>query len=70
MGNVIAEYSDYALPYQLVGDVYRESVGDGQRYTDLGLDLIVWKNVSVIVGIPTNHCRTDFNPLSDSDLGF
>ena len=34
MGNVIAEYSDYALAYQLVGDSFRESLGEGQRYTD------------------------------------
>jgi len=34
MGNVIAEYSDYALAYQLVGDAFRESLGEGQRYTD------------------------------------
>ena len=34
MGNVIAEYSDYALAYQLVGDAFRESLGEGQRSTD------------------------------------
>ena len=34
MGNVIAEYSDYALSYQLVGDAFRKSLGEGQRYTD------------------------------------
>jgi hypothetical protein len=34
MGNVIAEYSDYALAYQLVGDAFREYLREGQRYTD------------------------------------
>jgi len=34
MGNVVAEYSDYALAYQLVGDAFRESLGEGHRYTD------------------------------------
>ena len=34
MGHVIAEYADYALAYQLVGDSFRESLGEGQRYTD------------------------------------
>ena len=34
MGNVIAEYSDYALAQQLIGDSFRESLGEGQRYTD------------------------------------
>ena len=34
MGNVIAEYSDYAMAYQLIGDSFRESLGEGQRYTD------------------------------------
>ena len=34
MGNVIADYSDYALAYQLIGDSFRESLGEGQRYTD------------------------------------
>ena len=33
-GRVIADYADYALAYQLVGDAYRESLGEGQRYTD------------------------------------
>jgi hypothetical protein len=40
MGNVIAEYADYALAYQLVGDSFRESIGDGQRYTDDRIRLI------------------------------
>jgi len=40
MGNVIAEYSDYALAYQLVGDAFKESVGEGQRYTDDRIQLI------------------------------
>jgi len=40
MGNVIAEYSDYALSYQLVGDAFRESLGEGQRYTDNRMLLI------------------------------
>ena len=34
MGNVIAEYSDYALAYQLIGDSFKESIGEGHRYTD------------------------------------
>ena len=40
MGNVIAEYADYALAYQLVGDSFRESIGEGQRYTDDRIRLI------------------------------
>ena len=40
MGNVIAEYADYALAYQLVGDAFRESLGEGQRYTDKRIRLI------------------------------
>ena len=40
MGNVIAEYSDYALAYQLIGDSFRESLGEGQRYTDDRMRLI------------------------------
>ena len=40
MGNVIAEYADYALAYQLIGDSFRESLGEGQRYTDDRMRLI------------------------------
>jgi len=40
MGNVIAEYADYALAYQLIGDSFRESIGEGQRYTDNRMRLI------------------------------
>ena len=40
MGNVIAEYSDYTLAYQLIGDSFRESLGEGQRYTDHRMRLI------------------------------
>ena len=40
MGNVIAEYSDYALAQQLIGDSFRESIGEGQRYTDDRIRLI------------------------------
>jgi hypothetical protein len=40
MGNVIADYSDYALAYQLVGDAFRESLGDVQLYTDHRMRLI------------------------------
>ena len=40
MGNVIAEYSDYALAYQLVGDAFRESLGEVQRYKDDRMGLI------------------------------
>ena len=40
MGNVIAEYSDYFIAYQLVGDAFRESLGEGQRYTDNRMRLI------------------------------
>ena len=51
MGNVIAEYSDYALAYQLVGDSFRESLGEGQRYTDDRMRLIEGRsdNASCIV---------------------
>ena len=34
MGNVIVEYSDYALAFQILGDSFRESLGESQRYTD------------------------------------
>jgi DNA-binding MarR family transcriptional regulator len=34
MGNVVAEYSDYALAHQLIGDSFRESIGECQRYSD------------------------------------
>jgi len=34
MGNVIADYTDYALAFQNLGDSFRESLGEGQRYTD------------------------------------
>ena len=40
MGNVITDYADYALAYQLVGDSFRESLGEGQRYTDKRMRLI------------------------------
>ena len=40
MGNVIAEYSDYALAQQLIGDSFRESIGESQRYTDKRMRLI------------------------------
>ena len=40
MGNVIAEYSDYALAYQILGDSFSESLGEGQRYTDDRMRLI------------------------------
>ena len=40
MGNVIAEYADYALAYQLIEDSFRESLGEGQRYTDDRIRLI------------------------------
>ena len=40
MGNVIAEYSDYALAHQLIGDSFRESIGEGQRYSDDRIRLI------------------------------
>jgi len=40
MGNVIAECADYALAYQLIGDSFRESIGEGQRYTDDRIRLI------------------------------
>ena len=40
MGNVIAEYADYALAYQLIGDSFRESLGEGRRYTDNRMRLI------------------------------
>ena len=40
MGNVIAKYADYALAHQLVGDAFKESVGEGQRYTDDRIQLV------------------------------
>jgi hypothetical protein len=40
MGNVIAEYADYAMAYQLVVDAFRESLGEGHRYTDKRIRLI------------------------------
>ena len=40
MGNVIAEYSDYALAFQILGDSFRESLGEGRRYTDNRMRLI------------------------------
>ena len=40
MGNVIAEYTDYALAQQLIGDSFRESIGEEQRYTDDRIRLI------------------------------
>ena len=40
MGNVIAEFSDYALAFQILGNSFRESLGEGQRYTDKRMGLI------------------------------
>ena len=40
IGNVIAKYADYALAYQLIGNSFRESLGEGQRYTDDRVRLI------------------------------
>ena len=40
MGRVVADYSDYFIAYQLVGDSFRESLGEGQRYTDNRMRLI------------------------------
>ena len=40
MGNVVADYTDYALAYQLIGDSFRESLGEGQRYSDDRIRLI------------------------------
>ena len=40
IGNVIADYSDYYIAYQLVGEAFRESLGEGQRYTDDRMRLI------------------------------
>jgi hypothetical protein len=39
-GRVAAEYADYALAYQLTGDSFRESLGEGHRYTDDRIRLI------------------------------
>jgi hypothetical protein len=39
-GRVIADYADYALAYQLIGDSFRESIGEDQRYTDDRIRLI------------------------------
>jgi hypothetical protein len=40
MGYIIAEYSDYFIAHQLIGDSFRESLGEGQRYTDKRVRLI------------------------------
>ena len=40
MGNIIADYADYAMAFQILGDSYRESLGEGQRYTDKRMRLI------------------------------
>jgi hypothetical protein len=40
MGNVIAGYSDYFTAHQLIGDSFRESLGEGQRFTDDRIRLI------------------------------
>ena len=49
IGNVIAEYADYALAYKLVGDSFRESLGEGQRYTDNRM-LVVEKECQITPG--------------------
>jgi len=33
-GRVVADYADYFIAHQLVGDSFRESLGEGRRYTD------------------------------------
>jgi hypothetical protein len=40
MGRVIAEYSDYAIAFQLINDSFRESLGERKRYTDERIKLI------------------------------
>ena len=40
VGRVVADYADYALAHQLVGDSFRESLGEGDRYTDERIRLI------------------------------
>jgi hypothetical protein len=40
VGRVFADYADYALAYQLVGESFREALGDGRRYTDDRIRLI------------------------------
>jgi hypothetical protein len=40
VGNVVAEYADYALAQQLIGESFRGSIGEGQRYTDDRIRLI------------------------------
>ena len=40
MGNVIADYADYAFAHQLIGDSFREYIREGQRYTDDRVRLI------------------------------
>ena len=40
MGRVVADYADYFIAYQLVGDAFRESLGEVQRYTDKRMRLI------------------------------
>jgi hypothetical protein len=37
---VIAEISDYALAYQLIGDAYMESIGNAKRYTSNRIEII------------------------------
>jgi DNA primase len=40
MGRVVADYADYALAYLLIGDSFRESIGESQRYMDDRVQLI------------------------------
>jgi DNA primase len=40
MGRCIAEYCDYSMAYQLIGDAYMESIGNARRYTDKRIKLI------------------------------
>jgi predicted HTH transcriptional regulator len=40
VGRVVADYADYFIAYQLVGDSFRESIGEGHRYTDDRIRLI------------------------------
>ena len=62
IGNVIAEYSDYALAYQLVGDAFRESLGEGQRYTD---DRILFIDK---VGVITPRTLSEKNVVSTAAI--
>lgn len=45
-GRLISEMSDYAIAYQLMREPFRESLGQGKRYTDARIEMI--KNMGPI----------------------